>query len=432
MKKIVVALLMIPSLSMAKGLTLSQLIEKAIMENPEIKIAKKEEKISQYQYREAIGKFFPIINLEYKKFSHSDVPEMRFSLPPLPPSSFPLIEKHYHDLQATLTQPLFTGGYLLYNAKMKKAAESAQFYKFQDRVAKVIAEVKKDYYTLSEAKTAVKIAEDYVKAAKSHLKDAKAFYDEGIVARRDYLEAEVKYREAIEALTKAESFYTVALEKLKTDTGIQKESIEVGSLSYEPVNYKQSELIEKAFKSNPLLIAIRKMKEGANYGVKIAYSQFLPKVSVVLGYEKTDQYPGVGEFDETFGALVVQMPIFEGTQRYWRTLEAKENSEKASLTLQQAKDRIKLGIISAFSRLKSAASRIKTAQAMVEQAKELLKDSKERYKAHVGTSTEVCDAIAYYVKAEGALNSAIADYNRALADLEYYTGGLPAGQPPLK
>ncbi|WP_144443971.1 TolC family protein [Desulfurobacterium indicum] len=432
MKKVVAALLMIPSLSMAKGLTLSQLIEKAITNNPEIKIARKEEKISQYQYREAIGKFFPSINLEYKKFSHSDAPEMSFSLPPLPPTSFPLLEKHYHDFQATLTQPLFTGGYLFYNAKLKKAAETAQFYKFQDCVAKVIAEVKKDYYTLSEAKTAVKIAEDYVKAAKNHLRDAKAFYDEGIVARRDYLEAEVKYREALEALTKAKSFYTVALEKLKTDTGIQEENIEVDKLSYKPVNYNESELIEKAFQSNPLLMALRKMKEGANYGVKMSYSQFLPKISVIMGYEKTDQYPGIGEFDETFGALVVQIPIFEGTQRYWRTLEAKENSKKVSLTLKQAKDKIKLGIIAAFSQLKSAESRIKTAQTMVEQAKELLRDSKERYKAHVGTSTEVCDAIAYYVKAEGTLNSAIADYNRSLAELEYFTGGLPASQPPIK
>ncbi|WP_457567274.1 TolC family protein [Desulfurobacterium sp.] len=432
MKKLAIALLMIPSLSMAKGLTLSQIIEKALTESPKIKIAKREEKISQYQYREAIGKFFPTINLEYRKFSHSDVPEMTFPIPPLPPSAFPLLEKHYHDFQATLTQPLFTGGYLFYNAKLKKAEENAQFYRFQDSVAKVIAEVKKDYYTLAEAETAVKIARDYVKAAKNHLRDAKAFYEEGVVARRDYLEAEVKYREALESLTKARSFYTVALEKLRTDAGIQNETVKVEKLSYSPVRFTRQELIDKALKTNPLLMAVRKMKEGADYGVKLAYSQFLPKVSAVFGYEKTDQYPGVGEFDETFGALIVQMPIFEGSQRYWRTLEAKENREKAHLTLRQAEDQIKLGITAAFSKLQSAASRIKTAQTMVEQAKELLRDSKERYKAHVGTSTEVCDAIAYFVKAEGTLNAAIADYNRALADLEYLTGGLPENQPPLR
>jgi outer membrane protein TolC len=59
---------------------------------------------------------------------------------------------------------------------------------------------------------------------------------------------------------------------------------------------------------------------------------------------------------------------------------------------------------------------------MVKDAQELLKTSKERYREHVGTSTEVVDAIAYLARAKGFLNSALADYNRALADLEYATG----------
>jgi len=59
---------------------------------------------------------------------------------------------------------------------------------------------------------------------------------------------------------------------------------------------------------------------------------------------------------------------------------------------------------------------------MVEEARELLRDSRERYREHVGTSTEVVDAIAYLYNARRALNSALSDYNIALSKLEYAVG----------
>ncbi|SNR64911.1 TolC family protein [Desulfurobacterium atlanticum] len=423
-KLIITAFSLIPSIATAEGLPLKELLNVALKNNPQIQITEKDYKIARYEQKEAIGKFLPKIELQYSRIFQSDVPEINLSLPApgLPPQQFPLIEKNYYSFKATLTQPLFTGGYLYYNYKIKSKEEKAVKFQMKAKVNEIKKIIKKDYYSLSEAKTAVDIAKSYVKAARKHLQDAEAFYKEGIVPRRDLLEAKVKYHEALEFLSKARSGYEVALEKLKTDIGVKTVKIDVKKLTYKPLKLDTEKLIETAYQNNPLIKFLKLKKEEANYGVRIAYSQFLPKVAAVIGYERTDQYPGIDKFDETFGALTINVPIFEGTQRYWRTLKAKETKQKVDLSLKEAKDKIKLGIVAAVSKIKSAESRIKTAEAMVEEAKELLKDSEERYKAQVGTSTEVCDAMAYFTKAKGMLNSAIADYNKALAELEYYTG----------
>ncbi len=425
-KKLLIAAIIFPSICVCEPLSLNQLIDTAIKNNTDIKISKNKLKIREFEKKEAIGKFLPSINLEYSKIHQSDIPEMKLTLPGLPLQQFPLIEKNYYSIKATLTQPLFTGGYLYYNLKVKDSRKRAETFLVKYKITDIKRKIKQDYYTLTEAKTAVEIAKSYVAAAKNHLKDAENFYKEGIVPRRDLLEAKVKYHETLESLSKAESFYTISLEKLKTDTGTNEIEVKFKKLSYKPLKLNRKQLIEMAYKGNFLLKASEIGAKGAKYGTKIAYSQFLPKVTLALGYEKTDQYPGIGNFDETYGALMVNIPIFEGSQRYWRTLKAKETEREMKLKTTDIKQRLKLGIITSLSKLKSAENRINTAKTMTEQARELLRDSEERYKAQVGTSTEVCDAMAYLTKAKGTLNSAIADYYRALADIEYYVGKLPS------
>jgi len=63
--------------------TLSAILEAALNNNPEIRAAKEEERISEFQYREAIARFFPEISLQYARVSLSDVPGYSMVLPVL-------------------------------------------------------------------------------------------------------------------------------------------------------------------------------------------------------------------------------------------------------------------------------------------------------------------------------------------------------------
>jgi len=407
-----------------KAGTLSTLLKAALENNPEIKRALEEEKISELQYKEAVADFLPQVNFQYTRTSLSDVPTYSMAFPGLPPTGFKILEDNFYEFKLNVNQPLFTGGKLLFGVKLRKELKTATFFKFKETVLKVLTEVKKDYYSLLEASSLVRIAEDTLKATKEHYKTVKAFYDEEIVPKRDLLEASLKVREAEEALERAKSTYRRALEKLRKDTGYSVENIPLDEkeLKYFPVKLSEEELIELAYKNRPIIKALEATKKGANYGVKLAYSQFFPNVFFNFSYTKTDQYPGIGAFNSTAFSVVVNFPMFEGGKRFLRLKEAKSKKRQAELSLEEVKQAVRLQVVSAFSSLKEAEARLKSAKAMVKEGEELLRVSKERYREHVGTSTEVVDAIAYLSKAKGLLSSALADYNRALAELEYAIG----------
>ena len=388
----------------------------------EIQKARSEYRISDLLYREAVSAYFPTINLFYSRTNLSEVPNYSFSLPGAPPATFSLFNDSYYQLGVKLNQPLFTGGQITYSVKLRNKQKKATYYLFKETVNRVILTVKEDYYNLLKAKASVKTAETYLKAAKSHYRDVRAFFEEGIVPRRDLLEAEVKLRDAEEKLTYAKSLYTVALEKLKTDVGVPEIPFSPkGTLKFEPVNFSLDELLKTAFESRPILKYAEMMKKASNEGVKLSASAFSPKAFLSIGYQKTDQYPGE-VYSSTAVSFTVNFPLFEGGKRFFQLERAKEERHKAEVSLRELKDKVRLQVVSAYTKLQSAASRVRTAQSQVEEAKELLRDSKERYREHVGTSTEVVDAIAYLYSAERALNSALADYNSALAQLEFAVG----------
>ncbi|TCK06447.1 TolC family protein [Phorcysia thermohydrogeniphila] len=414
-----------------KADTLSTIVKAALENNPEIKRALEEERISELQYREAIANFLPDISLQYTRTSLSDVPGYSMAFPGLPATRFEILESSFYEFKLSLRQPLFTGGRLSFGVKLRKELKTATFYRFKETVLKVLTEVKKDYYSLLEAKSAVEIAEKILESAKEHYKTVKAFYDEGVVPRRDLLEAAFKVKEAEENLERAKSAYRKTLEKLKKDTGYSLENIPLDGekLDYVPVKLSEEELIDLALENRPIIKALQATKKGADYGVKLTYSQFLPAVFLSFSYDRTDQYPGIGTFDASAVSVLVNFPIFQGGKRFWKLKEAKSKKRQVELSLEETKHAVRLQVVAALSSLKAAKARVEAAEAMVEDAKELLKTSRERYREHVGTSTEVVDAIAYLARAEGFLNSALADYNRALAELEYATGVTLKGAP---
>ena len=421
MRALVLILTLLLPLTVRAG-ELNNLILLALKNSKEIEKAKADYRISDLLYREAVSSCFPTVNLFYRRTELTDVPTYSFSLPGLPPATFSLFNSSYYQFGVKLSQPLFTGGQITFSVKLREKQKKATYYLFKETVNRVVLTVKKDYYNLLKAKASVETARAYLKAAKRHYRDVKAFFDEGIVPRRDLLEAEVKLRDAEEKLTYAKSIYRVALEKLKTDIGVPDLNFTPnGELHYRPVKLNLEELLKTAYSTRPLLKYAYMVKRAADEGVKLSASAFSPKLFMGIDYQKTDQYPGE-TYSSTAVSFTLNFPLFEGGKRFFEVERAREERRKAEISLKDLKDRVRLQVVSAYTELLSAAARVKTAQSQVKEAKELLRDSKERYREHVGTSTEVVDAIAYLYSAMNSLNSALADYNTALSELEFAVG----------
>ena len=401
---------------------IEKLISLALENSKEIQKVRADCKISDLLYREAVSSYFPTVNLFYRKTNLTDVPTYSFSLPGFPSATFSLFNSNYYQFGVNLSQPIFTGGQITFSVRLREKQKRASYYFFKETVNRVVLSVKEDYYNLLKAKASVETAKAYLKAAKKHYRDVKAFFDEGIVPRRDLLEAEVKLRDAEEKLTYARALYRVALEKLKTDVGVPDiDFVPEGELHFEPVKFKLEELLKTAYSSRPLLKYAQMVKRAADEGVRLSASAFSPKLFLGVNYQKTDQYPGE-TYSSTAVSFTLNFPLFEGGKRFFEVERAREERRKAEISLKDLRDRVRLQVVSAYTKLLSAQARVKTARSEVKEAEELLRDSRERYREHVGTSTEVVDAIAYLYSARNSLNSALADYNIALSELEFAVG----------
>ncbi len=343
---------------------------------------------------------------------------------PLPPSSFSLFKRRFYRQELSLKAPLFTGGRVLNLIRVRKGQREAYRFYLEEVKNLIVERVKEDYYEVLKAKALVETAKGFLKSSLQHYRTVKAFFDEGIVPRRDLLEAEVKVSQARERLRKAQGYYRVALERLRVDSGeFDFEPKGELPLRVERREFKVEELTEKALKERPAVKEVKLLLKASRAAVELAKSRFMPQAFVKLSYSKTDQYPLNGNFSNKEATVGISVPIFEGSKRFWQVKSAKEESLKVRAKLEEVEREVRLQVVSACTQIETALQRIEAARKRVKEARELLRDSKERYREHVGTSTEVVDAIAYLTQAKTSLIEAVADYYTALARLEYAVGG---------
>ena len=425
MRKLLIVALALTVPTLCRGGELSKLLKKALESSPKLEVVKEEVKATHYKVKETWLRYAPTLKFSYSYTDLSQVPSYTMGIPgvPIPPTSFSLFNRKFYKKEFSLSFPLFTGGRVEKAAKALSEKEKALKEYLKEVKREVLKEVKEDYYNLLKAKALVETAESSLKAAKEHYRVVKAFYDQEIVPRRDLLEAEVKVSQAEEEVEKAKGAYRVALEKLRIDSGDFNFKPK-GELPQKIKEFKGSlkELIKEAYINRGIIKEAERLLRATKEEIGLVKAQFMPQGFVKLSYQQTDQYPLNGNFASKSASFGIEVPIFNGGRRFCRLLQAERMKAKAKAQLEELKRQVRLQVVSAYTRLKTARKRIEVAKKRVEEAKELLRDSKERYKEHVGTSTEVVDAITYLTQARSSLIKAIADYYTALSELEFTVG----------
>jgi outer membrane protein TolC len=102
--------------------------------------------------------------------------------------------------------------------------------------------------------------------------------------------------------------------------------------------------------------------------------------------------------------------------------KSKTELAKSRNALGQVKDGIQLEVKNNYLSMKVAEKSIAVTQKAIEQAKENLRMSDERYRAQVGTSTEVIDAATRLTSVRRNYYDALYSYNLAWAALERAMG----------
>lgn len=401
------------SASKDKEYTLSECIDLAIENLPEISAASSRVR-QQEENRRAIRTLrFPTLDTE---FEYNRLPE-----------SIPQKKKYLgdslNDFQADiiLKQPLYTGGKTAARAEAARYGLEAAEKEYLAAVNSAVYKVKVSYYKLLYASY-------MLNSRKELLESMQWFYETSLDLNRKtkipreemLLRIEVQLNQVRQNLIAAEQNYKAAQKNLLASMGMDiSDEINISSLPDTLVNeagYSQ----EMAMKAPEIDAAGSRINEARATTREIKSGNY-PGVSAFLSYGY--EWPGLEEGDTRWTAGgAMSFPLWN-----WGRINAEVNrSKERALELEAVREdlinSLELAFESARLKYKSALGRFEIASKNIDLAKRSLGMFEKRYNNTTATSIELLDSQKALSETQEAYAASLLDLRTSAAEIERITG----------
>lgn len=421
----------IPDRTVEGPLTLELAVESAYRLNPGLQALA--ERVAQARSGKQIvfADFLPEVKNSYRDI-HGIPGSVPFALPTIPTvvgnvafgGTAP--QFHVYEMQVQWTVLDF-GRRLAHYGQAQVAADIARLQYERGRQT-VAFNVTVAYFAVLQAQATRTVAEEAVRRAEANLRDVRNFEKRGTAVRNDVLRAEVQVAEMRLAQVSARTAEATAVAALNQAVGLHVSApTQVAERKEEPafdLSLAQSLQLAVDFREE-FQVVLRAISSRA-FGIDAAGAEFLPRV-YVGGSGIHQEGPGLTRQDLFAGGLMVQMDLFEGGRRLARLDQAKSELREAVAQAKEVCDRISYEVVAAYLAIDDARQRIELARTAVTQAQENLRLVHNLARRGDATPTEIVDAELVLIRSEQNKNTALFDYQTALARLAYAVGtALPS------
>lgn len=409
-------------------LTLEESIKMAVERNLRLHSAIEGVKGSEFRTRAALSDFFPRWSGQYSYTRYSDPVTLTaarvFGFGGTAGQS-----RDVFNLNSTVSQPIYTGGALSASYQLEKLGLDISKTNVETVKRDIVLLVRQGYFDIIRAGKFVDVGLQAVKQFEAQLEVAKAFFDVGIVAKNDVLQAEVRLANTVQALVRAEN--QVALAKssfntlLRRDIQTPLEVVDILEYKRFPLTFEQS--LEEALQLRPEIKAANMAVAQAKEAVKIVRSEFFPTVSLTGGYTQlSDELNLNGDLKDKRWTVqgLATFTLLDWGKTYYRVGESKVKVAQAENAKSELIDIVTLEVKGDYLNMLEAEKNVGVAQKSIEQAEENLRMNEERYKYQVATATEVLDAVTLLAQARVNYYGALSDFNIAKARLERAMGRM--------
>jgi TolC family type I secretion outer membrane protein len=406
-------------LDFSKALTLADVTEAALCNNPQTRESYANAKVQAAQLGIAKSAFLPTLTDSFGVNQNFVNPESASR------------GREFSNLSNSLA-----ASYLLYDFGNRDAAlenarqllnavsatQSAVVQNILLATVKAYYQVQSDIALLEATKQAERFNLESFKAAE-------AKYKAGVSTPADKLQAETAYAQAMLNRISAEG-------ALKTDYGILANVMGMNAnvplnlvpSVNSPVNTSEIErdinqLIEYARVRRPDLVASEAQVSAAKAGIMASRAAAKPTVSVGVSNSFQDGSSLSSTNSATLG-LTVTVPIFSGYAPSYRIRSAEATAEVREAQRDQLKLQISLDVWTAFQNLRTAHETIKSAEVLVNSATESARVALGRYKAGVGNIIDTLNAQSALASANQQKIKADLNRNTARAALAQAIGTL--------
>lgn len=291
----------------------------------------------------------------------------------------------------SLTQPIFTGGKLVYQFKARSAINRAAEALLDKTRADIILKTDESYWRVVELTEKVTLAEKYLHLINQHLEDLTNMEEEGLITRHLVLKTIVKKNEAQLMLLKAQNGLHLSQIALNQTLGLPLEEALV--LADSP-NAAQSDTLTVL--QRPELAMANEAVNLASAETGLQRSRYFP--NLVAYVQNTWMNPNPwNSLQKEFGSnwsvgLVMQWDIFHWNERGFQLSAAKSRRKAAKHQLMETEALIQLETNQARYKLQEATERITMAQAALDAANENLMITQEQFKEGIASNAEVLEA----------------------------------------
>ena len=325
-------------------------------------------------------------------------------------------EHNNYILNIGLIQPLFTGGKILQQYKISKSTEKIAKAKKVLTRSEVILKTDELFWKILSIKEKVKLAQDYQKLVKTHIRDLEEYLREGLITENDLLKAKVKLNEAKMNLLKAQNGLALAKMALCQHMGLPL-SEKITLQNREKTDYitLNSPEREDDFLNKRSELQILKESVKINESLeKIAISQYLPNILLTSNYTTLNPNP-YNSFKEEFGSdfnvgISCEIQLFNWNQRWHKVSAARHLKNSAQQKYEESKDLIKLEVRQAAFRVNESIKKINLATVTMLQAEENLKVTEDNFKEGIAKSSDVLEAQTLWQKAKSEVIDSKSEY----------------------
>jgi len=420
----------VPQVLPPQPLTIEGAVDYGLVHNPVFQAADEDLNAAQKGVDMARADFLPRLDTSYDYTRWKDTPVSKTDGDVSEESS-----KDVNHWEAQLTQPLFWGFGLKAQYEIAKEERNVADLRKEATRLNLVRDIRSIFLQVLLAKRILQVATESVAQLEAHLRDAKAFFRQGLTPENDVLKAEVALADAKQREVTASKQLLITRARLNRLLGLD-EGTELELAEWERLPSSTGKatdapafdtLLSRAQKARPELSAIAASIRETEQGARLARSSAYPHLSLFGSYyrEGEDFLASENDFSNDNNAAVgirMDWNLFEGGRMRAEVSQWGHRREALRKREEDLLKQVRIEVKDSYEQIQVAARNLATARVAVKQAEENLRMTTIQYQQQVVISSEVLDAQVFLTQARTNYYQALYGYQLAWVDLERAVG----------
>jgi outer membrane protein TolC len=413
-----------------RPLTLEQIVQIALTNNPEIAAVQSETKAAEYKQEVLQSARWPSLNIETSYVHNLDAQRL---IPARDNGEPGLFNRDIYRGDLVLKLPLFTGGRIVNEVRAAELLTQSEEKRLSRTREELVFNLESTFYTLLSQREVVRSLDFSMTVMKEHLKQITELLAAQKAARVDLLRTEVRIADLQQNLVREQNTLAVYKRLLVNLMGVDQDAEAIvidGTL--EPMTEAEmstDNLMLKALEQRGDYLAAKARLEAQNRRIDAARAGFWPTVNLEARYGIKGAPSSEDKWQDTKSAedvgsigVTVSVPLFEGGRTVTQVRQERAIHSAASQRLRKLELQIRQEVETAVLNIRSNRARTEAIRTAIEQAKESLHIERTKHDLGSGSMTDVLDAQSALLQAETNFARAVADYSIARANLKLATG----------